>query len=183
MVYKRTCNFFKCINPPEESFHFRSISILALIRLNCFPFQLADTWKDYYAFWGDCYIFVYSITDRRGFEEIINLKRQVENLKRSPVYGLLVGNKSDLLHDRQVPESEAIELADEIGCKFYELSAADWTQVSVIRDVFHDAVRLHRKSKVTRDIRARRTSSSMRFRQAIQKVITGKPSPKRPSTS
>ena len=148
-----------------------------------FLFQLADTWKDYYAFWGDCYIFVYSITDRRGFDEIINLKRQVENLKHSPVYGLLVGNKSDLLHDRQVPESEAIELADEIGCKFYELSAADWTQVAVIRDLFYDAVRLHRKSKVTRDIRVRRASSSMRFRQAIQKVITGKPSPKRPSTS
>ena len=111
------------------------------------------------------------------------MKRQVENLKHSPVYGLLVGNKSDLLHDRQVPESEAIELADEIGCKFYELSAADWTQVTVIRDLFYDAVRLHRKSKVTRDLRVRRASSSVRFRQAIQKVITGKPSPKRPSTS
>ena len=149
----------------------------------CVLFQVADTWKDYYAFWGDCYIFVYSITDRRGFEEIINLKRQVENLKHSPVYGLLVGNKSDLLHDRKVPESEAIELADEIGCKYYELSAADWTQITVIRDLFYDAVRLHRKSQVPRDIRVRRTSSSMRFRQAIQKVITGKPSPKRLSTS
>ena len=146
-------------------------------------FQMADTWKDYYAFWGDCFIFVYSITDRRGFDEIINLKKQVEILKPTPVYGLLVGNKGDLLHDRQVPESEASELADEIGCKFYEVSAADWTQVTLIRDVFYDAVRLHRKTKVTRDIRARRASSSMRFRQAIQKVITGKASPKRPTTS
>ena len=88
--------------------------------------------------------------------------------------GLLVGNKADLLHDRQVPEIDAIELADEIGCRFYEVSAADWTQVDNVVSIFNDAVREFRKSRSARDIRARRPSSSMRFKQAIQRVITGR---------
>ncbi|KAH3728175.1 ras-related and estrogen-regulated growth inhibitor-like [Dreissena polymorpha] len=128
-------------------------------------------WKDYYAFWGDCYLFIYSINDRQSFEQIMNFKRHVENIRQAPVFGLLVGNKADLLHDRQVPEVEGIELADEIGCRFYEISAADWTQVDKIVDLFHDAVREYRRS---RGMRMRRPSSSTRFRQAIQKVITGK---------
>jgi len=131
-------------------------------------------WNDYYAFWGDCYIYVYSINDRDSFEQIVNFKRHVENVRRNNVCGLLVGNKADLLHDRQVPEIDAIELADEIGCRFYEVSAADWTQVDNVVSIFNDAVREFRKSRSARDIRARRPSSSMRFKQAIQRVITGR---------
>ncbi|XP_052807617.1 ras-related and estrogen-regulated growth inhibitor-like isoform X2 [Mya arenaria] len=133
-------------------------------------------WKDYYGFWGDCFLFVYSINDRNSFEQVVNFKRHVETSKLKPVCGLLVGNKSDLLHDRQVSENEAAELADDIGCRFYEVSAADWTQVDKIVDLFHDAVRENRKSRGLRDLRVRRPSSTVRFRQAIQKVITGKAS-------
>lgn len=132
-------------------------------------------WKDYYAYWGDCYIYVYSIDDRDSFDQIINLKRHVDSLSLS-VCGLLVGNKSDLLHDRQVPEKDAMELANEIGCSAYEVSAADWTQVDNIVDMFSDVVRTFRKLRTTRDIRCRRPSSSVRFRQAIQKVISGRSS-------
>lgn len=140
-------------------------------------------WKDYYAVWGDCYIYVYSINDRSSFDQIINLKRQVDSIRRNTVCGLLVGNKLDLLHDRQVPEAEALELADEIGCRLYEVSAADWTQVDNIVDMFRDAVRDFRKLRTSRDIRARRLSSSTRFRQAIQKVISGRSNTKRPTQS
>lgn len=148
-------------------------------------FQVIDTgqvWNDYYAFWGDCYIYVYSINDRQSFEQIINFKRHVESIRRNNVCGLLVGNKADLLHDRQVPEMDALELADEIGCRFYEVSAADWTQVDNVVSIFNDAVREFRKLRSTRDIRARRPSSSMRFKQAIQKVITGRGVSRRTST-
>ena len=131
-------------------------------------------WKDYYAYWGECFLFVYSINDKKSFEQIVNFKKQVENTRQRPMCGLLVGNKSDLLHDRQVADDDALELADEIGCRYYEISAADWTQIDKIIDLFHDAVRECRKSRGYRDIRARRPSSSNRFRQAIQKVITGK---------
>ncbi|XP_011447114.2 ras-related and estrogen-regulated growth inhibitor [Magallana gigas] len=137
--------------------------------------QEPDQWKDGYALWADCFLFVYSITDRNSFEEIINLKKQVENVRRSTnISGILVGNKLDLLHDRQVPVSDASELADEIGCKFYEVSAADWTQVADIDVMFQDLFREYRRAKMAREGRQRKTSSSVKFKQAIQKVISGK---------
>lgn len=137
--------------------------------------QDQEYWKDGYALWADCFVFVYSITDRNSFEEIIKLKRQVENIRRSTnISGILVGNKLDLLHDRQVPASDGTELADEIGCKFYEVSAADWTQVSDIDVMFQDLFREYRRAKQAREGRQRKTSSSVKFKQAIQKVISGK---------
>lgn len=137
--------------------------------------QEPDQWKDGYALWADCFLFVYSITDRNSFEEIIKLKKQVENVRRSTnISGILVGNKLDLLHDRQVPVSDASELADEIGCKFYEVSAADWTQVADIDVMFQDLFREYRRAKMAREGRQRKTSSSVKFKQAIQKVISGK---------
>ncbi|KAK3096573.1 hypothetical protein FSP39_001423 [Pinctada imbricata] len=139
-----------------------------------------DGWKDGYALWADCFIFVYSITDRYSFDEIINIKRQVEEVRRSTsVCGILVGNKSDLLHDRQVPANEASELADEIGCKFHEVSAADWTQFDDIKNMFHGLHRENRRQKFLREGRQRKTSSSVKFKQAIQKVISGKTPAKR----
>lgn len=141
-----------------------------------------SVWKDYYAFWGDCFIYVYSINDRQSFDQIMNFRKQLESVRKHTICGLLVGNKSDLLHDRQVLETDAMELADEIGCKFYEVSAADWTQVDRIVDIFSDAVREFRKLRTSRDIRARRMSSS-RFRQAIQKVISGRGSVAKKTTT
>ena len=85
-----------------------------------------------------------------------------------------MGNKSDLLHDRHIQESDAEELADEIGCRFYEVSAADWTQVEKIIEMFEDVVKDFLKLRNSREICARRLSSSARFRQAIQKVISGR---------
>ena len=137
--------------------------------------QEPDFWKDGYALWADCFLFVYSITDRNSFEEIIKLKRHVENVRRSTnISGILVGNKLDLLHDRQVPAADGSELADEIGCKFFEVSAADWTQVSDIDGMFQDLFREYKRAKMAREGRQRKTSSSVKFKQAIQKVISGK---------
>ena len=63
------------------------------------------------------------------FRKFHKLKRHVESVRKSSsITGILVGNKIDLVHERQVTEAEASELADELGCRFYEVSAADWTQ-------------------------------------------------------
>lgn len=125
-------------------------------------------------------MFVYSITDRQSFDEILRLKRHVEQVKNSTsVIGILVGNKCDLLHDRQVPENEATELADEIGCQFCEVSAADWTDVGSISNLFRTLVRDLKKTRVVKESRQRKQSSSVKFKQAIQKVISGKAPAKR----
>jgi len=47
--------------------------------------------------YGQNTMFVYSINDMNSFEQIVNLKKQVENTRPRPMCGLFVGNKRDLL--------------------------------------------------------------------------------------
>ncbi|KAL8611460.1 hypothetical protein ACOMHN_014515 [Nucella lapillus] len=141
-------------------------------------------WKDGYAQWGDCFLFVYSITDRDSFQELVQLKRQVDNARTaSSLIGILVANKNDLLHDRQVTEEEGDELADELGCRFYEVSASDGAQMDAIAAMFQDLYRAFRRSRHQRESRQRKASSSAKFKQAIQKVISGKTPSRRSSSS
>ncbi|KAK7107181.1 hypothetical protein V1264_015141 [Littorina saxatilis] len=141
-------------------------------------------WKDGYALWADCFIFVYSITDRFSFHEVAQIKRQVENVRKSSsIIGLLVANKNDLLHDRQVSEAEGEELADELGCRYCEVSASEGCMMESIASMFQDLYKDFRKSKQQREGRQRKTSSSARFKQAIQKVISGKTPSKRSNSS
>ncbi|XP_076466217.1 ras-related and estrogen-regulated growth inhibitor-like [Babylonia areolata] len=143
-------------------------------------------WKDGYALWGDCFLFVYSITDRDSFQQLVRMKRHVERVRAastSNVIGILVANKNDLLHDRQVTEEEGDELADELGCRFYEVSASDGAQLDSIAAMFQDLYRDFRRSRQQRETRQRKASSSAKFRQAIQKVISGKTPSRRSASS
>lgn len=133
--------------------------------------------REGYAMWGDCFMFVYSITDRASFQELASLKKYVENAKKSTsIVGLVVANKADLLYSRTVSCREGRDLAEDLGCKFIEVSAADWTQVTCVTEMFLDLYREYRKTKITHNSRQRKTSSSQKFKQAIQKVISGKSS-------
>ncbi|KAK6986344.1 ras-related and estrogen-regulated growth inhibitor-like isoform X1 [Biomphalaria glabrata] len=140
----------------------------------------ADTqscWNEGYALWGDCFVLVYSITEEISFKEVQNLRHLLEAAKRQNAYFcVLVGNKNDLVYDRQVTTSQGQELADDIGCKFYEVSACEWNQLPQVVDIFIDLHATWRRSKQARDGRPRKSSSSTKFRQAIQKVISGKSS-------
>ena len=49
---------------------------------------------------------------------------------------VLVGNKCDLVHERQVDYEEGEQLASEIGCGFFETSACDGGED--IEEVFHE---------------------------------------------
>nr|KAG5701143.1 hypothetical protein BaRGS_002619 [Batillaria attramentaria]KAG5702974.1 hypothetical protein BaRGS_014797 [Batillaria attramentaria] len=146
--------------------------------------QGLNYWKDGYALWADCFMFVYSITDRDSFQELVQLKRHVESVRKSTsITGILVANKNDLLHDRQVTEAEGEELADEMGCRFYEVSASDGCQMENVATLFHDLYRDYRRARQQREGRQRKTSSSAKFKQAIQKVISGKTPSRRATTS
>ena len=61
-------------------------------------FQDKHGHRNAYALWGDAFLFVYSVADRRSFDEISNIKRDVENALKTtnslPV--ILVANKNDL---------------------------------------------------------------------------------------
>lgn len=147
--------------------------------------QLSADWKESYALWGDCFIFVYSITDYTSFDEVHRLRRLVEATKRSSsLCCAVVGNKNDLVYDRQVTVSQGQDLANDLGCRFYELSACDWNQYSQIYNLFTELPASWRRSRTLRDGRQRKSSSGTKFKQAIQKVISGKsPHPKRTSNN
>ena len=67
---------------------------------------------------------VYSITDRKSFEEVQHLLNLIDPFKRKTVVAI-VGNKSDLEHERQVSESEGGSLAEKLRCMFCECSASE----------------------------------------------------------
>ncbi|XP_019621064.1 PREDICTED: ras-related and estrogen-regulated growth inhibitor-like, partial [Branchiostoma belcheri] len=89
--------------------------------------------------WGDCFIIVYSITDKCSFDEITRIKfliNHVHGLQNDRKFGssndrkfeppvMLVGNKKDLLLDRMVKSQEGENMAKMLGCMFFEVSTRE----------------------------------------------------------
>jgi len=95
--------------------------------------------RDLYIKNGQGFIVVYSITSLQTFQDIKTMKEQIARVKgtdRVPM--LLVGNKSDLGHQREVHASEGQSLAQVWGCPFLESSAKITQNVN---EVFIEIVR------------------------------------------
>ena len=71
-------------------------------------------------------ILVYSITDKKSFEEIKKYWYQsiAESIGKDAIFGL-AANKSDLYDKEEVPKKEGVEYAKEIGATFRETSAKE----------------------------------------------------------
>jgi len=136
---------------------------------------------------GEGFILVYSITSRNSYDRIRKFFNQVKRVKESshpgsptahsylqpqmhtgPVYSgpvpvMLVGNKSDKHHEREVSSQEGQALARELGCEFVEASAKNCINVE---KAFFDVVRLLRKQRqnpaTSSDPRPTHTNSSRR---------------------
>lgn len=117
---------------------------------------------------GEGFILVYSITSRNSFTRIRRFHNQVQRVKESnhpssptgtsylpspmnsssgypgPVPIMLVGNKSDKHHEREVSSQEGQALAKELGCDFVEASAKNCVNVE---KAFYDVVRQLRKQR------------------------------------
>ncbi|KFW77591.1 Ras-related and estrogen-regulated growth inhibitor, partial [Manacus vitellinus] len=79
--------------------------------------------KEGHVRWGEGFVLVYDITDRGSFEEMLPLKNLLDEVKKPKnVTLILVGNKADLDHSRQVSTEEGEKLATELACAFYECS-------------------------------------------------------------
>ncbi|MEQ2230714.1 hypothetical protein ILYODFUR_032235 [Ilyodon furcidens] len=121
--------------------------------------------------WGDGFFIVYDITDRGSFEEVAPLRTLLEEVKKPKNVPLvLVGNKSDLDHIRQVTTEEGERLAAEMACAFYECSACV-DEGGVVAEAFHELCREVRRRKAVQG-KARRRSSTTHVKQAINKMLT-----------
>lgn len=113
---------------------------------------------------------VYSICDRQSFLQVSHIKRYLDEIKKSRnVSFVIVGNKSDLDHARQVSVSEGERLAVELGCAHFELSAYDGG--GDIDIAFHELFREVKRRKA-QDFRPRRKSSTSQMKHVFNKVFT-----------
>eukprot|EP00736_Rhodelphis_marinus_P009049 Rmarinus@m.10025 len=95
--------------------------------------------RDQYMRTGQGFLLVYSITSRSSFEEIASFREQILRVKDADkVPMVIVGNKVDLEHDRQVTTVEGRDLAKSYGCPFMETSAKARIHVE---ESFHELVR------------------------------------------
>ena len=68
---------------------------------------------------------VFDITDRDSFDHVRNWMADIDKFAKEGVLRILVGNKCDLAHERQVNAEEAKEIANKYGIKYIETSAKD----------------------------------------------------------
>lgn len=76
--------------------------------------------------WADAVVIVFSITDYKSYELTSQLHQHVQQLHlgtRLPV--VVVANKADLLHVKQVDPQLGLQLAGVLGCSFYEVSVSE----------------------------------------------------------
>lgn len=126
--------------------------------------------KEGHVRWGEGFVLVYDITDRGSFEEMLPLKNLLDEVKKPKnVTLILVGNKADLDHSRQVSTEEGEKLATELACAFYECSAC--TGEGNIMEAFYELCREVRRRKMVQG-KTRRRSSTTHVKQAINKMLT-----------
>ena len=94
---------------------------------------------------GEGFILVYSVTEKRSFEEIRRFKSMIDrvrNYEKVPI--VVVGNKKDLEHKREISTKEGELMAKEFGCPFFESSAALRYKVD---ETFEEIVRCIRRKE------------------------------------
>ncbi|CAH1183310.1 unnamed protein product [Phaedon cochleariae] len=75
-------------------------------------------------YWADACVVVYDITCRNSFTQAADMLQRVLQL-RNQIPTVLLGNKADLEHLRQIEELEGHTVAIQNNCHFHEVSVAD----------------------------------------------------------
>jgi len=101
--------------------------------------------RDQYMRTGDGFLCVYSVTYIFSFQEVTPLYEHILRVKDcEKVPFVLVGNKSDLVDQREVTTEQGQQLAATLHCKFLESSAKSRTNVV---ESFHEIVREIKKMR------------------------------------
>lgn len=136
-------SFMEKYDPTIEDFYRKEIEVdnarCVLEILDTAGTEQFASMRDLYIKNGQGFVVVYSITSYQTFLDIQQMKDQILRVKsqdRVPI--LLVGNKVDLEHQRQVPPDEAMRLANDWGCPWVETSAKHSHNVN---EVFAEVVR------------------------------------------
>lgn len=85
--------------------------------------------------WADGYLLVYSVTDRSSFDYVRNIRDHLYSLGMGGVPLMVLANKKDLVHMRQVSYEEGEILVKESEDGFTEVAVSE--QVTQITQVFY----------------------------------------------
>ncbi|XP_045111374.1 ras-related and estrogen-regulated growth inhibitor-like protein isoform X1 [Portunus trituberculatus] len=118
--------------------------------------------------WAEAWLVVYSITSLESFRVCVRAVEAVTTAcggdqPNPPV--LIMANKKDLEHIREVPEAEGRKLAEQYGCRFVEVSAAE--MVSQVNESIDGLLRQVSQHKGQTSPRLRKLSVSKMFNQLI----------------
>ncbi|WWC60139.1 uncharacterized protein I303_102703 [Kwoniella dejecticola CBS 10117] len=110
------------------------------------------------------FVLVFSLCQRDTFEEVIRTYEAIQRIKL-PEGGrtvpiVIVGNKADLLDEREVDSTEGEKLASGWNCSYYETSARTATNII---PVFEDIVRQLRKNDLIK--RQERDKDPLNYRK------------------
>lgn len=90
--------------------------------------------------WADGYMLVYTVVSRKSFDALMKIRKKIDEMKKgASVPIIVVGNKCDLAHMRQVTREEGQQLASAFGCPFVETSASE--DLHDVTDAFHQLCR------------------------------------------
>ena len=135
--------FMEKYDPTIEDFYRKEIEVdgapSVLEILDTAGTEQFASMRDLYIKNGQGFIIVFSITSLQTFQDIRSMKESIMRVKgtdRVPM--LLVGNKCDLEHQREVPFSDSAQLAQDWSCPFLEASAKNTKNVN---EVFIEIVR------------------------------------------
>ncbi|XP_037080497.1 ras-related and estrogen-regulated growth inhibitor-like protein [Pollicipes pollicipes] len=134
--------------------------------------------------WGEAFLVVYSVCDRSSFQAARGF---LETLGQEKLPGyfttVLLGNKRDLEHARQVDTEDGHELSLAYGCPFYEVSAAE--SVTGVSLGFHTLLKEARSLQLLKMLPIRRKAGVNSVSKVLGNIFgkNGKYRKKRPSLS
>lgn len=115
---------------------------------------------------SDAFLYVFSVTDRASLDYLkshaLNCPSGKRDGERAPI--LLIGNKKDLCHLREVSTTEGETFAKEIGATYMELSASE--NFHCVEDAFHSLYREYNRAEKREKVK--RISARLQLRQTIK---------------
>lgn len=123
--------------------------------------------------WADAFVLVYSICERSSFDQaraLLETLVAVRGARSAPM--ILLGNKRDLEHCRQVGVDDGHEASLHFHCQFYEVSAAEnYVGVSL---AFQSLIRETRALQALRTLPIRRKAGAAMTVSKMIGMVFGK---------